>query len=1118
MAYDEEEKSTSGELEDTVKGIADHSRLERSDTGDQPKEDKPKSNDDSDHSSKNGNSSDHSSNSGQKKRSQNKNDSKKSSENKSGSKTNGASTTAKQGGVQEGTKEAAKQGAEEAAKTSAKAAAAAATGGAGAVAGAAMDYARKKFAKGAIVFFLCFNAFICTFMFMLPSLLLQALLYDTARFVINGYYTIRSEWFGYDDFCDLPKEEQEKIVEEATHEFFGDVGRAASGFTKTVYTIFSKLDEWTDDSTLIGGWIDDASNFFFGTTVSIDQAVLAYDDPNYDAQSYMPLLVMQRLRYYFTDPTSFVDLKQLQNEESNAYDELVSKYSTNYDSSKKGTSEDAKIMLQFFTLFDGTANPPACNVPIKIEGKENWVTMDGELLGTCDEETGIQILDDCIIYNPYGNTRSCMNMSMGSNYELYTHASYVIAMYSACTPYEDQSLADLMVDLNDGLDHYFGEEKQGVVYSYKLTEVYHGALAPRFYQPVLYRKDNDWQIGDFERGYFASSTSDNAGKLGPENKEILGMKERPELLDEGYQQVTAYGWFDADGSGLKEFGETHPIVLQTLGTPGAGKVLPSSYCVVSSDPRRCNINYDYNMQSMSINDILNSDGKGFYIYGTENGKQPYAVDWQDEFTKQLNAQQRFYDSGKMTPEAQKNFVFRFQMPFTRTSYNDDYYHVQFVPLTGSDYDGLATMAYCDNEDSETSRMVFNGGKIHGYYAWCYLPESDQEKFVLKDPDQYRDDPISAYRDLSPDNWSYYTQLDDIYEMKKEDGYETKNYIYHSKIRYFISADITAKTNFLDAVAKCFNYDAAAPTPGYATIETAEGEQIKRKIAETQGEYAMSVYQNYLDMMGVDPEEIVAANPMLGSERQYSYTEMLSIVRNLTNADGTPCSMNQKYLGYLSIACAGHMLYDYGNDLEPGINYTLWIQDAPPDPKSKFADRIGTDCSGFVSWVYRTAFKDQVLSSRFNTTALSVSGGEHTGTKEVREGKASASCYLGEVFTDQKSLKVGDVSIYIKWEQHVDTGGSSNTGRVTWERKAHAMLYLGIDKDEPTKHIWIEMTRYNSEAALNGQVNGVRIMSYENYGAKRDAVFIRLSKKIPSEDVVWTEVSPSWMMIPKKGEV
>ena len=81
-----------------------------------------------------------------------------------------------------------------------------------------------------------------------------------------------------------------------------------------------------------------------------------------------------------------------------------------------------------------------------------------------------------------------------------------------------------------------------------------------------------------------------------------------------------------------------------------------------------------------------------------------------------------------------------------------------------------------------------------------------------------------------------------------------------------------------------------------------------------------------------------------------------------------------------------------------------------------------------------------------------------------------------------------------------------------------MLYLGIDKDEPTKHIWIEMTRYNSEAALNGQVNGVRIMSYENYGAKRDAVFIRLSKKIPSEDVVWTEVSPSWMMIPKKGEV
>ena len=38
MAYDEEEKSTSGELEDTVKGIADHSRLERSDTGDQPKD------------------------------------------------------------------------------------------------------------------------------------------------------------------------------------------------------------------------------------------------------------------------------------------------------------------------------------------------------------------------------------------------------------------------------------------------------------------------------------------------------------------------------------------------------------------------------------------------------------------------------------------------------------------------------------------------------------------------------------------------------------------------------------------------------------------------------------------------------------------------------------------------------------------------------------------------------------------------------------------------------------------------------------------------------------------------------------------------------------------------
>lgn len=1126
MAYDDYEKNTSNELEQTGKHIKDD--IDNIIDLSRRQEEQKKA------ASSNSNKSN-----GKKGKKDEQGKGKKGNEkNSSGSKGKSGS----QGGqgaskaASEGAKEAAKKSAEETAKIAAKAAAAAATGGTGMIAGAAMERAIKKTAKATIIFLLCFHVFICTFMFLLPFVLLEALVYDTARMVIGSVLYIRSEFFGYDDYADLPKEEQERILEEETKKFFGNVGRACSGITHAGYTLMNWLDNITDDNTLIGGWIDDAKTWLFGATVSIDQAVESYLDKDYDAESYMPLLVMQRLRAYYSDTTQFISLDQLKNTEEDAEKELLRKYGTNANPEQTGTSCDASTMLRFFTIFNATANLPACNVPIKITGKDNFVSLDGELIGEIDEENETQTLDDCIVYNPYGNTRSGMNMSLGSNYELYTHASYIIAIYSASTPYGDQSLADMLSKLDDGLQDYF-EKEDSIKYTYHLTDVYRGALVPRFYQPIVYKNDNnEWGVGTYVKGYFAPSVSENAGTLGPDYTELLGMKDNEALQEQGYHKEVPYGWFDINGDGLgyNDKREMYPIVCQTLGSPIAesGTVLPSSYCVVATDPRRCNINFDYHMNHMSINDILNNeDSRGFYIYGSEAGRQTYgSINWQDEFTRQLEAQQAFYDSGKMSEKTKKEFAFRFQMPFTRTSYSDDFHHCQFVPIDTTrnevDMDALALMSYCDKDGN--NQYTFNGSQINGYYAWCYIYDFDIDRFQLYIPDEIRGESsvandVSIYREMSPDNWSLYEEVDGHYYMTKADGYQTRDWLYHSKIRYFISVDVTAQTDFLDSVASCFNYEPAGATPGYSSdMYVAEVDQGQKGFRETQGEYAMGVYQNYLDLLGVDPGEVVAANPVLGSEVQYTYTEMLSIVRNLTNADGTPVTMNQKYLAYCAIAAAGHMLYQhgqYGGTLEPGIDFTAWIQDAEThDPNSKWPDRVGTDCSGFVSWAYMTAFKDAVLSSRFDTTALVVHGGEHAGTKEVREGKLSATSYLGEVFTNQKDLKVGDVSIYIKWVQHVDTSGTNNTGRVTWERKAHAMMYLGIDKDDPNKHIWIEMTRYNSVSAPNGQVNGVRIMSYEDYGAKKDAVFIRLSKKIPTEDVAWTEVSPSWMMIPKQGEV
>lgn len=1128
MPYDDYDTSTSNELEQTGKRISDD--IDRIIDLSKRQEDNAK-NASSDRSSRSNKKDSRKSGKGDEKE---KSPFSKSNSGAGKDSAKGASKAAGEG-AKEGAKEVAKKTAEESAKLAAKSAAAASTGGISLIAGAAMDRVVKKTVKGGLVFLLCFHCFICTFMFLLPAVLLEALVYDTARMIIGGVLYIRSEFFGYDDYADLPKEEQEKILEQETKKFFGSVGRACSGFTKACYTVCSWLDQWTDDDTFIGGLIDDASNFFFGTTVSIDQAVESFLDSDYDVESYMPLLVMQRLRNYYSDTRGYISLDQMKNKQGEAEEILFKLYGENANSEQKGTSRDAKTMLEFFTIFQGTEKLPAENVPIIIRGRENFLTMNGELVGTIDEENETQTLPDCVVYNPYGNTRSGMSSSLGSNYELYSHAAYIIAIYSACTPYGDQSVADMLTDLEEGLRDYFSEDNGSITYTYHFTEVYQGAIVPRFYQPIIYKNDNnEWAPGSYIRGYFAPKESDLAGTVGPDYTELLGMEDNPALTEQGYHKEVPYGWFDINGDGkytLNEKGdlaaEKYAIVCQSLGTPIAesGTVLGSSYAVVSSDPRRCNINFDYHMNNMSINDIINcEDDRGFYIYGTEAGRQPYAViNWQDEFNKQLAAQQKFYNNGNLTEQAQKEFVFRFQMPFTRTSYSSGDWHSQFVAVDTTnmgaalDMNELALMSYCDENGDNAFRL--NGSQINGYYAWCFIPEYDFDKFDLYDKEYYQtkqefqDDPTAIYRELTPDNWSIYNKLDGHYYMTKADGYETRDWLYHTKIRYFISVDVTAQTDFLDAAASCFGYEPTKVTPGYSSdMYVAEAEQGQKGFRETQGEYAMSVYQNYLDMLGVDPGEIVAANPMIGSERQYSYSEMLSIVRNLTNADGTPATMNQKYLAYCGIAACGHMLYQYGNQLDPGINFTAWIQDAEHDPKSKYADRVGTDCSGFVSWMYMTAFGDKSLNSRFDTTALKISGGEHTGTKEVREGKATATSYLGTVFTDKNSLKVGDISIYVKWQY------SANNGVVTWTRKAHAMMYLGINADEPNTHLWIEMTRYESTAAPEGQVNGARIMSYEDYGAKKDAVFIRLSAKIPTQDEPWTEVSPSWMMVPKKGEV
>ena len=506
------------------------------------------------------------------------------------------------------TEEAAKAVAKEAAEATAESAATSATGtavgtavapGVGTLIGMGFDLIIKT-AKYLFVVLLIFVVFVSMFVAMFPTLITKALVAEVATMIVDETFGQYIGQYLFDDWDTMPDNMKKDIAKKFADGFVGSLeNQIANGIGNIWYggySICQYLDDMTDDDTWVGKIVNSWANGCYENYVEIKIDEL--QDKNLDAQSITSIMVMDRLRQSYTDTMSQPGTNQLQLladvQNKTVADALNNKYGTawtgmdSYDQYK----DYPKMWFAILGNYQDIDYLPTQNIPIEITNEKDYVYIDGELAGTIQTYTGSdgkqhkkQVLPDMILYNPYGNKRSSLSISMGSEYEMICHAAYIISMYSVCTPYEQQSIADLCVKLNDAINKAKEDGKDLVEYQGKLSDVYYGCIVPRLYQPYLYKNETDqsYKIGTKIPGYFGPSNT--------EDRNVLGMGPATDI-DANYSLIASEGWFDTDFNLKYSSDERFPLLLQTYNGGELQPFYPDSFCVIATDKRYCNINAD----------------------------------------------------------------------------------------------------------------------------------------------------------------------------------------------------------------------------------------------------------------------------------------------------------------------------------------------------------------------------------------------------------------------------------------------------------------------------------------------------------------------------------------------
>lgn len=1068
---------------------------------------------------------------------------------------NAGAEAAKDAG-QEAATNAVKQGSEkgaEAATTASTNAAGTAAGtaaapGIGTAVGAALDAALnliKKTAKYVVSWTCIMIAFGVIFIAMFPTLMLRALLQEILMKIATGVTELAYVYLDFDGWDEMSEEEKRAVVRSAAEKFVGRVEDFTADRLSSVFedaaTFFQFFDDITDDDTWYGGVFNDASNFFYGKHIEIEIDQIQKDQ-KLDSTTLMTTMVITQLRACYTNTVS-LDLNQMLGAEKEKAQKLKDIYCKMDPAYESNFTLDASSLIYYLDPALGCSLQdtyiPTHNNPIIIEDPDYYVYLNGKDTpeGMIDDN-GVQHLRDSIIYNPYGNKRSSLSLSTGSDYEMMCHAAYIIAVYSACTPYAKQTLADLLTKMRDGMEEAGKNGRNLIKYSTEFTSVYFGAIVPRLYQPYLYIPKNNqdgtipWRTGTPVEGYY------DKGNGTP--REVMYMTPLTGAEAENYTLFDAYGWVDVDGKmDYNSDTETFRICMQPLSseTSDISPFYPNSFCVITGQKNKTDMSYDPEKNNAKVNAI--ESNLGYYIEGTDTEDGRYSglgyatMDWESDFNAQLQEQQiieSWIDESKRA-----DYIYRYEFPFTRISClgeDETFEYVRSVPILGpnTSEDYIIKMMVGTKDDGTPRYFNSNDGKddtINGYLTWAYVGRNID--FAITDAD-YKSEDAQVRKDLkffdiSLDNWGEDIVWKENHVSLEADHpqYDCNPWLYTAKMRYMISVNTTAIAQYFDFVNECFGYQPSEVVRREMTYGE-NGEEIVSTV--TQVDMATETLKAYMLLLGVKEEVIVASNPNIGTEPTYSYEQVLEIVRQAKNADGTPTTLSRKYACFVGLCAAGHVMYEWAGDQEAGLNFQAWtVQKSQGGSEpgnysdSTYGDNQywrenygyeykGMDCSGFVSWIIKTAYNPNF--SRFDTSSVidisPFAGSSLKTTEAVIQGKASATSSYGNVFTDDSQLKVGDWGVKRKYDSATKT------------YSGHIAMFVGID--ETTGHQrWIEMTRYGFKNNGTNPTSGVRLFTTTSYKINSNAVYIHPSSSIiPDEDVTWTVISPAYMLIPSKDEV
>lgn len=1028
----------------------------------------------------------------------------------------------------------------------------------------------RKMIHAVVIFFATLPALVILILILFPSLFLYSLVYEVIETAVEGVMEFTYNFMCIGDSSDLTEAEKKELYKKAAEDFISDAEDAGcwvlDKLSNAAYTFFQFCDDVTDDDTWLGGFCDDMSNFFYKKHVDIEIYQKQKGD-HLDSASLMTVMVIDELRSGYND-TVYLDLNEMLGLEWQKAAELKNYYCTlepGFDNpSGIGPSEMIFYLeppyrpsgaainsslkggnkIAGFSDIESEDHIPTHNLPIVISDPDHYVFLQGETdpEGYIDDQ-GVQHLRDCIMYNPYGNTRSSLNVSTGSNYEMETMAAYLICVYSACTPYDKQSISDLVTKIHEGMHD---TDVRLVKYDAEFSNVYYGSIVPRLYQPYVYTGGNtDFETGTPITGYFEKNGE----------REVIGMTP---LTDRN--EIDTLGWVDINGDAVNDrTKEEFPICLQVYSTDNTGKPFYSdSFTVISYDKTRNKMSYipDKDTDTATINEI--EDALGYHVTGIDEKHEVsfsnrnsshyrgyVDFDWEGNFKTQAQRQKQicsYFDA-----DIQPYYIYRYEFPFARVSVGgydeggglDDYKRI--VKITGEDASSgsyVSEMIYTIKNGDNYTLARYNGGVINGAAAWAYVGRNteftirreDHKNYVIDDAEDgrtsegnYRD---LIFNDISIENWGYDTVWKDHEDLLL--GMGANPCVYNAKMRYMISVDVTAIPNYTDFIAEAFGYEPSAPLnrdlDAAGNLKATGGKDV------TQGELVSSTLKTYMIMLGIKEEVISANNPQVGTERTYSYNEVLEILRACRNQDWSVPDLNRKYMVFIALSACGHVQYELGGYSEAGLHFQEWttirdgsdpskyhvdldgnnVMDGYVDPvygkseswqKNYGYEYNGLDCSGFVSWIIETAFDPHF--SRFDSSSV-INIQSTTGfktTENVLNGNATATSNYGQVFTNDENLKVGDIAVRRSYNK--DTGTLSG----------HVAMYIGRNNDGTQN--WVEMTRFSMDKPE--PTAGARVFTIESYSKKRKAVYIHLNM-IPKEPVAWTLMSPAWMLIPTQSEV